>query len=202
MSAEDRRKWNERYGAVERLDDVPSRVLQSLDDILLDSGKTLDIGGGSGRNAIWLASRGLEVTVADISQVGLGLVERRFADTEMRVDTLCLDLETEPLPTGPWNLVTSILFLHRPLIEKIAEILTPGGLFVLIQPTMSNLTQYSRPPKDFLLKDGEAPELVRGLEVIRYCEGWLEDGRHDALLVARRESNGDAGTACSGFAGE
>lgn len=186
MSDEDRRKWDERYSSVERLDDAPSQVLQSLDDILPRTGRALDMGGGSGRNAIWLAERGLDVTIADISQAGLDLVERRLAGRSLRMDTLCVDLESEPLPAGPWTLVTSILFLHRPLVRQVAQILAPGGLFVLIQPTRSNLTRHARPPYGFLLDDGEAPGLAGGLEVVRYGEGWLEDGRHDAVLVARR----------------
>jgi hypothetical protein len=30
------------------------------------------------------------------------------------------------------------------------------------------------------------PELVRGLEVVYYQEGWQGDGRHDAVMVARK----------------
>jgi hypothetical protein len=35
------------------------------------------------------------------------------------------------------------------------------------------------------LDEGELPALVEGLEVLRYEEGWLEEGRHEARVVAR-----------------
>ena len=35
----------------------------------------VDIAGGAGANALWLARRGLDVTLADISPVGLALAE-------------------------------------------------------------------------------------------------------------------------------
>lgn len=38
----------------------------------------------------------------------------------------------------------------------------------------------------FLLQDRELPKLVTGLEVLRYDEGWLAEGQHDAVIVARR----------------
>jgi hypothetical protein len=37
-----------------------------------------------------------------------------------------------------------------------------------------------------LLAEGELRSLARELQVVHYEEGWLEDGRHDAVLVARR----------------
>ena len=37
-----------------------------------------------------------------------------------------------------------------------------------------------------LLEDGELPGLVRGLEILKYEEGWTEEGQHEARLVARR----------------
>jgi tellurite methyltransferase len=37
-----------------------------------------------------------------------------------------------------------------------------------------------------VLEDGELPRLISGLETVRYEEGWLESGRHEARLVARR----------------
>lgn len=75
---------------------------------------------------------------------------------------------------------------HRPLLAALPAALAPGGWLVLAHPTGTNLERHARPPRPFLLEDGELPALVRGLEAIRSEEGWLEEGRHEARLVARR----------------
>ncbi len=72
------------------------------------------------------------------------------------------------------------------------EILIPKGVLhsvrnlVFVQPTKSNLQRHERPSARFLLEDGEVPRLVQGLEILSYEEGWLEEDRHEARIVARK----------------
>ena len=65
MSDADRTKWNDRYSRrATRLPlDEPAEFLVSLVDQLPATGRALDVAGGTGRNAIWLAQRGLDVTL-------------------------------------------------------------------------------------------------------------------------------------------
>jgi tellurite methyltransferase len=100
--------------------------------------------------------------------------------------TLETDLELEPFPAGPWDLIVSVCYLLRPLFAVYPRFLAPGGILAVVQPTKKNLERHDKPPADFLLDDGELPRLVSGLEVVHYEEGWLADGRHDAVIVARR----------------
>ena len=104
----------------------------------------------------------------------------------MALHTLLVDLEAEPFPAGPWDLIVSFHFLWRPLFEFFATALAPGGILVYSQPTHSNLSRHEKPAARYLLEDCELPALIRDLEIVRYDEGWLAEGRHDALLVARR----------------
>ena len=59
-------------------------------------------------------------------------------------------------------------------------------MFVVTHPTRRNLQRHARPPAQYLLEDGELLSLIEELEVLQHEEGWLADGRHDALVVARR----------------
>ena len=144
--------------------------------------------GGTGRHALWLARRGLDVTMADLSGVALELGWREAARAGLPLRTRAIDLEAEPLPPGPWSLILCVDFLWRPLFEAIPAALAPGGLLVVVHPTRSNLRRHTRPGPRHLLEDGELPGLVRGLEVLRYEEGWTEQGRHEARPVARGRS--------------
>jgi SAM-dependent methyltransferase len=188
MAEADRRRWDARYREREPGLRQPSRSLVALADLMPQGGRALDVAGGTGRHALWLARRGLDVTLADLSGVALELARREAARAGLPLRTLAIDVEAEPLPPGPWDLVLCVDFLWRPLFEAIPAALAPSGLLVVVHPTRSNLQRHARPDPRHLLEDGELPGLDRGLEIVRYEEGWTEQGRHEARLVARSRS--------------
>lgn len=186
MSDEDRNKWNERYAQPADAPRFPSQHLLDLDALLPRSGKALDIAGGAGRNSLWLAQRGLEVTLVDISAKGLALASERAETAGATLTTICRDLEHESLPVGPWDVILSFHFLQRSLWPAMRAALAPGGWLVFVQPTVKNLQRHARPPRGFLLDEGEGRDVADGLEIVRYDEGWLVEGRHEVVVVARR----------------
>jgi SAM-dependent methyltransferase len=179
MAEADREKWNARYGEEAAMLE-PSPFLAQLSEVLPRHGRALDVAGGAGRNARWLSRHGLSVTVADISDVGLARAARDgFA-------TVVVDFDVDPLPEGPWDVIFVNHFLHRPLFAQAPSRLTPGGLFVVAHPTVTNLERNPHPGRKFLLEPGELRELARGLVIVSFDEGWRENGWHEARLVARR----------------
>ncbi len=150
------------------------------------SGRALDVAGGTGRHAVWLARRGLDVWLVDVSPVAVELAERAAAAAGVALHATVADLTRDPLPAGSWDLVLVFHYLQRDLFPELAASLAPGGLLVAAIATVRNLERHDRPPAEYLLAEGEAPSLAAGLEVVRYDEGWLAEGRHEALLVARR----------------
>ena len=72
MSLKDKEKWNSKYEVDEYITGKePSLWLEDNADLLAKSGKALDIAGGEGRNSVFVASKGYEVTCMDISENGL-----------------------------------------------------------------------------------------------------------------------------------
>lgn len=182
----DQQKWDAKYSSPDEVPREPSAVLCSLEGLLPKTGRALEVAGGAGRNAIWLAQQGLDVTIADVSPRGLELAEERAVGAGVRITGLRTDLEDAPFPAGPWDLILSVCYLWRPLYAVYPQVLSPGGLLVVIQPTKRNLERHAKPPAGFLLNDGELPGLVSGLEIAHYAEGWQADGRHDAVVVAKK----------------
>lgn len=159
LSDADRAKWDTRYAERGALDE-PSEMLVSLVGELPTSGRALDVAGGAGRNSVWLAGRGLDVTAVDVSAVGLSLARERAAAAGVSVATVVADLETDPLPAGPWDLIISFHYLHRPLFDQFPLVLAPGGVLVFVQPTQKNLERHDKPPRRFLLDEGELAGLA------------------------------------------
>jgi SAM-dependent methyltransferase len=183
MSEDDRQRWNNRYQEQPTARE-PSAFLRSLADRLPRTGPALEVAGGLGREALWLARRGLDVTLTDVSDVALERAGEAAREAGLALRLQRLDVETEPLPPGPFALVLCLNFLWRPLFAAVPQVLAPGGLFVFAQPTRSNLQRHPHPSARFLLEDGELPRLLQGLELVSYTEGWTEEGRHEVRLVA------------------
>jgi SAM-dependent methyltransferase len=184
MSDADRLKWNARYRE-EAPPRAVSAVVRAVEDLLPRRGRALDVAGGAGRHAVWLAQRGLTVTLADVADEGLERAREAAAGAAVAVETVAVDLEAAPLPAGPWDLILCFHYLHRPLFASFAASLAPGGVLVAVQPTLANLARHPKPGAAFLLAEGEMRGLVAPLAIVQYDEGWLEEGRHEARVVAR-----------------
>lgn len=186
MSDEDRQKWEARYAVADEAPSAPSVHLTKLANILPKSGRALDIAGGAGRHAVWLAQHGLETTLVDISPRALAIAAARASAAGVVLRTECRDLEVEPLPAGPWDVIISLYFLDRTLWPVMRAALAPGGWMLFVQPTLKNLERHTRPPQGFLLAENEGRAVAEGLEIVEYQEGWLAEDRHESVVLARR----------------
>ncbi len=124
----------------------------------------LDLAAGNGRHARFFADRGHPVTAVDRDVSGLaatGNVEVIAADLE--------DGSPWPLAGRTFGAVVVTNYLHRPLFPRLFEALQPGGV-LLYETFMVGNERFGKPSNpDFLLKDGELLELVRGrFSVIAY----------------------------------
>jgi tellurite methyltransferase len=196
-----RARWNARYAAraaaartaatADRAG--PAAFLTERAELLPRRGRAMDVAGGTGRNALWLAERGLEVTLVDVSDTACAEATARAVAIGRSLDIVRADLTEDPLPVGPWDLILVHHWLDRPTWRRLPAELAPGGVLLLCQPTRTNLERHERPGSRWLLEDGEgrrlADEMVAAddaLELVDASEGWGVEGRHEARLVLRR----------------
>lgn len=183
MAQADRNRWDDRYRGRPVGPRPPDPFLAKVADQLPGSGRALDLAGGDGRHAIWLARRGLQVTLADISEVALDHARAAASSAGVAIRTVAVDFEHEFPPPGPWDLIVCVLYLDRPLLATMHTLLAPGGLFVFVQPTRRNLERHTH-AAGYLLDPGEAPGLLPGMRLLRYDEDWDERGQHEARILA------------------
>jgi len=181
---DDRERWNGRYRQGEE-GGTPLMLGRSLHH-LPRSGRALDVAGGPGQAAVILAARGLTVTLTDVSEVALEMAAVRAERSGVEIDLVQADLAVDPLPSGPWDLITCFNYLNRALFPAMIDELTDGGLLAVSIATRSNLERNERPTERFLLNDEELPSLLGDLSMITYTEGWSLDGRHTAEAMARK----------------
>jgi cyclopropane fatty-acyl-phospholipid synthase-like methyltransferase len=129
--------WDERYSGHElAYGEAPNDFLAQMAARLPNEGQALDIGAGEGRNALFLASRGLQVLAVDQSEVGMRKAQRLARERGLMLRTRAVDLQHFDAEHGSFDVITSI-FVHLPeslraaVHTRIAAWLKPGGVFLL-----------------------------------------------------------------------
>lgn len=124
----------------------------------------LDVAAGGGRHTRFFADRGHQVTAIDRDVGALA--------AQPNLEIMQADLEDGspwPLHGRAFGAVIVTNYLHRPLFPALLDALTPGGM-LLYETFMEGNERFGRPSRpEFLLKDGELLELVRGrFSVVAY----------------------------------
>ena len=103
----------------------------------LAPGRALDVGCGSGADAIWLASQGWQVTAVDISQAALDRAAIAAHHAAVAVDWVCADIATSPPAAADYDLV-SVQYpalRHSPddaVIRSLRDAVAPGGTILVV----------------------------------------------------------------------
>lgn len=175
--------WDERYRSAERLWSVGPNVFVA--DRLSDAapGRALDLGSGEGRNAIWLAEQGWQVTAVDFSPVAVA----RGREQSDLVDWVVADILTWESPSK-FDLVL-IAYIHlspaqfETLVNTAVSLLADGGELFLVGHDMSNIESGVGGP--------QVPERLWDVDVLRE---WLADLELIEASVVERPVTTDAGT--------
>jgi 2-polyprenyl-3-methyl-5-hydroxy-6-metoxy-1,4-benzoquinol methylase len=191
--------WDERHAArqpIESFEPDPTLV----DEIgSLRPGRALDLGAGDGRNAIWLAIQGWQVTAVDFSQVALDRGRALATASGVRVEWQLADLLEWSPGASRFDLVT-LFFIHLPSDERrdvyarAAAAVAPGGTLLIVGHDRTNLVDGVGGPQDptVLFTPGEIAADLAGFRVDRADVARLRDldgdGPIDAIVRAVRVS--------------
>ncbi len=149
-------EWNERYRASELVWSAGPNQFVEAELTDLPPGRAVDLAAGEGRNAIWLARRGWQVTAVDFAQSGLDK-GRTIADQgeDLDVSWVCADATTwqrgADEPAYDLCLVAYLQLAaaeRREAVRRGFRSLGVGGTFLLVAHDSSNLTEGTGGPTD------------------------------------------------------
>ncbi len=125
----------------------------------LKPGRALDLACGDGRNAIWLADLGWQVTGVD----------RAPTVEHAGVEVVTADLEKHEfaIAESSWDLIVVSYYLQPDLFPHILRGLKPGGVAIIIVL----LYEADRPGSRFSLQRGELRGFFEGQDILAYFEG-------------------------------
>lgn len=166
----DKSRWDKKYSTEKYLfgREAISFVQDHVD--LLPKGHALDIAMGEGRNGVFLATKGFQVTGVDISSEGLKKAGALAAEHSATITTMVVDLEAYDIPPNTYDVIICTYYLQRDLFPKIAAALKPGGMALIETYTIDHSQYRPRFNKAWLLQPNELLTMLPGLRVLRYQE--------------------------------
>lgn len=130
--------WNERYETGETPWDTGEpdvHLVEFINSGALREGRALEVGCGTGTNAIWLAKKGLSVLGVDLAPLAIEEARAKAAKAELDCCFEQLDFLNDKLTGGPFDFVFDRGCFHvfddagdrERFAERVASELAPGG---------------------------------------------------------------------------
>jgi SAM-dependent methyltransferase len=140
----ERAEWDRRYEIAELVWTAsPNRFV--VEEIAgMRPGRALDLAAGEGRNAVWLAELGWQVTAVDFSAVGLAKAGRLAESRGVSVNRVTADVRDYRPEAAAYDLVL-IVYLHLPATElagvlsRAVTAVAPSGTLLVIGHDVSNV---------------------------------------------------------------
>ncbi|MDP2309860.1 MAG: class I SAM-dependent methyltransferase [Pseudomonadota bacterium] len=145
--------WDQRYAEPElAYGSEPNDFLRAM-AVHIPPGPVLCLAEGQGRNAVWLAEQGREVTALDASPVGMERARDLARVRGVPLETTVADLATWEGPLGHWAGIVAI-FAHfpAPVRERVHRAipgwLRPGGVLIVEAYRPEQLDRGTGGPRD------------------------------------------------------
>ena len=148
-----RERWNKRYAARDLIWSEGPNALFASELADLPPGRALDAACGEGRNGLWLAQLGWQVTALDFSEVAIHKAQQIAERRGLRVDWRVADLAVDPVEEGAFDLV-AVVYLHtdsvtrQTWLPKLISAVAPGGTFFYLGHAPENIEHGLGGPQD------------------------------------------------------
>ncbi|WP_297335270.1 class I SAM-dependent methyltransferase [Algoriphagus sp.] len=184
--------WDERYAAVEYAYGKEANLFLQAELSELSPGKALFAAEGEGRNAVFAATLGWDVTAFDISEFAKGKADRLAKEKGVGLDYRVGTLDELGFEENSFDLLV-LIFAHFPVSfraeihQKLVSLLKPGGLVILEAFSKKHIQFNSKNPKaggpkevSMLFSQKELEGDFKGLSQLAFEEKelYLEEGNY------------------------
>ena len=188
-------RWNLKYEGTTYIYGKEPTAFLNEKLSLLKKGKALVLAMGEGRNAVYLAENGFDVTGVDISAVGIEKCERLAEERGVVVNSVVADLTDYDMGREQYDLITNFYFFDKSILPGVIDSLKPGGIFIFETYSRDHPKHSKFGPKNpnYLVKPNELLEIFKSLRILYYEDmvTELNEGMHKGKaalirLIARK----------------
>jgi len=165
-------------------------------------GKVLDVGMGQGRNSLYLAQHGWDVTGFDPADEGVRLARAEAAHLGVKLTALVSTFQEFDFGENSWDLIVLMYEPTKAIAPKVARALKPGGAVVIEDRHRDTRRVW---PEGGLFADNELPTLFPDLRILRYEDflgvpDWQAEGIKERLvrLIAEKPAVPEPGCLWKG----
>jgi 2-polyprenyl-3-methyl-5-hydroxy-6-metoxy-1,4-benzoquinol methylase len=198
--------WNARFNKQEFIfGKEPNEYLAAQAAQYLKVGDAvLCIADGEGRNGVWLAKQGMQVTGFDVSDIALAKAKQFAADKEVNIQYSLCDTDSFDWQANQYDAVIAIFIqfadpaMRAKIFKQVQQTLKPGGLFILQGYTPKQLEYKTGGPSllEHLYTEEMIRELSQDFEVLNlqcYEKELSEGARHTGMsallgMVAKKRA--------------
>ena len=191
----DKERWNLKYEGTTYIYGKEPTAFLNEKLSLLKKGKALVLAMGEGRNAVYLAENGFDVTGVDISAVGIEKCERLAEERGVAVNSVVADLTDYDMGREQYDLITNFYFFDKSILPGVIDSLKPGGIFIFETYSRDHPKHSKFGPKNpnYLVKPNELLEIFKSFRILYYEDmvTELNEGMHKGKaalirLIARK----------------
>ena len=125
-------------------------------------GRALDVAMGQGRNSLYLARRGWDVTGFDTSRAGIERARKAATAAGLKLRALLSSDEEFDFGVSQWDLIAILYPIEKRSIHRVRQALKPGGIIVV----ECGHKEGSNAPFEY--STGELLELFKGFRILKY----------------------------------
>jgi len=173
--------WNESYASGQPPWDTgqPEPLLvEFVTSSAITPGPTLEVGAGTGTNAIWMAERGFDVLGVDVAPLAIERARAKMEGRALPCRFAALDFLAAPPPGGPFNFVFDRGCFHvfdepderQRFAARVAAALAPGGLWLSLIGSTEGPPREVGPPRRSAVEVTLAIEPVLEVVELRSAE--------------------------------
>lgn len=133
----------------------------------LEPGKALDVGMGQGRNTIYLAQQGWDVTGFDPADLAIESARQAADSLDLEINTVVARAEDFDWGEDQWDLVLLSYVGGRNYVESVTRSLRTGGV-VILEAFHLDATKNSSIGRGVVFETNELLKLFQGFRILQY----------------------------------
>ena len=167
-----------------KFDATPNRLLMEAIKTR-KPGAALDVGMGQGRNALYLAKQGWQVTGFDVSKVGLEQAKASARSAGLKINAVLAADEEFDIGISQWDLIAILYPIEKRSVFRVKEALKPGGLIVI------ECAHKESGKAPFEYESSELLKIFDGFRILKYEEpiamhDWARKEMRLVRLIAQK----------------
>jgi 2-polyprenyl-3-methyl-5-hydroxy-6-metoxy-1,4-benzoquinol methylase len=174
--------WNERFGSEQYVyGEEPNLFIKKQANRLEKGRKVVCFAEGEGRNAVYLAKQGMEVTAYDYALNGLKKTEALAERNQVQIETKQKDLIQDEVPVEEFD-AAIMVFGHfskqdqKTVFDKLVSAVKPGGIVMLEVYSEDQVHYGTGGPKtlDMLYDPADLLQWLKGFKIMHFFYGEQE----------------------------